>query len=52
MVFIINIIQIFFSVKKYRLAIARLRCSSHRLEIEAGRWHKPTRTPVENRKLM
>ena len=40
----------FVRVKKYRQAIARLPCSSHRLEIEAGRWHKPIRTPVENRK--
>ena len=40
----------FVRVKKYRQAIARLRCSSHRLEIEADRWHKPIRIPVENRK--
>ena len=40
----------FVRVKKCRQAIARLWCSSHRLEIEAGRWHKPIRTPVENRK--
>ena len=24
--------------------------ASHRLEIETGRWHKPNRTPVEERK--
>ena len=29
---------------------ARQRMASHRLEIEAGRWHKPNRTPVEGRK--
>ena len=40
----------FVRTKKYRQAIASLRCSSHRLETEAGRWHKPIRTPVENRK--
>ena len=40
----------FVRAKKYRQAIARLRCSSHRLEIEAGRWHKPIKTTVENRK--
>ena len=40
----------FVRVKMYRQAIARLRCTSLRLEIEAGRWHKPIRTPVENRK--
>lgn len=37
-------------VKKYRFALCRLRCSSHRLEIESGRWHKPVKTPIENRK--
>ena len=45
-----NFIQSIHRVKKYRQAIARLRCSSDRLEIEAGRLHKPIRTPVENRK--
>ena len=34
----------------YRQAIAILRCSSLTLEIEAGRWHKPIRTHVSNRK--
>ena len=34
----------FVRVKNYRQAIARLRCSSHRLEIEAGGWHKPVET--------
>ena len=38
------------SVRKYRQAIPRLQCSSHRLEIEAGRRYKLIRTPVENRK--
>lgn len=40
----------FVKVRKYRQALSRLRCSSHRLEIESGRWHKPVRTPIENRK--
>ena len=39
----------FVKVKKYRNAISRLKCSSHRLEIESGRWQKPIRTPVDER---
>ena len=30
--------------------MARLQSSSHRLETKAGRWHKPIRTHVGNRK--
>ena len=40
----------FIKVKKYRNALSRLRCSSHRLEIESGRWHRPIRKPVDERK--
>lgn len=40
----------FIKIKKFRYAFTRLRVSSHRLEIEAGRWHKPNKTPLENRK--
>ena len=40
----------FVTIKKFRYAFTRLRVASHRLEIEAGRWHKPNRTPVEERK--
>ena len=29
------------NVAKYRIALSRLRVSAHRLEIEAGRWHRP-----------
>ena len=29
------------TVRKFRYAFTRLRVASHRLEIEAGRWHKP-----------
>ena len=29
------------TVKKFRISLNRLRVSSHRLEIETGRWHKP-----------
>ncbi len=37
------------TLTKFRTAFARLKVSSHRLEIEAGRWN---RTPVEDRKCM
>ena len=37
------------SVSKYRVYLSRLRLSSHRLNIEAGRWNKPVRTPVNER---
>lgn len=35
--------------EKYRNAIASLKCLSHRLEIESGRWHKPIRKPIDER---
>ena len=35
--------------KKFRVALSRLRMSSHRLLIEAGRWTKPRRTPRDQR---
>ena len=35
---------------KYRYALTRLRTSSHRLEIETGRWTKPHSTPRSERK--
>ena len=37
-------------VSKFRTAISELRMSSHRLEIEVGRWARPQRTPVDQRK--
>ena len=40
----------FIKVKKCRNALSRLQCSSHRLEIESGRWHRPIRKPVDERK--
>lgn len=40
----------FITVKKFRVALTRLRVSSHRLEVETGRWHKPVSTPFDNRK--
>ena len=39
------------TVKKFRLVLAKLRTSSHRLEIEMGRWARPERTALENRKF-
>ena len=33
------------TVNTFRIALSRLRTSSHRLEIEAGRWAKPVRKP-------
>ena len=42
----------FVTVRKFRYAFTRLRVASHRLEIETGRWHKPNRTPIEERKCL
>ena len=36
-------------MKKFRIALSRLRMSSHRLVIESGLWTKPTRKPFEER---
>ena len=38
------------NVTKYRKSLSRLRLSSHRLEVEVGRWTKPNKTPIQNRK--
>ena len=37
-------------MKKFRVAMTKLRVSSHRLEIEVGRRTRPNRTPVDERK--
>ena len=37
------------TTSKFRVALSRLRLSSHRLEIETGRWAKPNSIPIENR---
>ena len=37
------------SVRKFRIALTKLRVSSHRLQIEAGRWSKPNSTPRNER---
>ena len=38
------------TLEKFRKKMSRYRVWSHRLEIEAGRWTKPNKTPLENRK--
>lgn len=35
---------------KLRKSLSKLRVSSHRLEIEMGRWAKPNKIPIQNRK--
>ena len=37
------------NLSKFRNALSRLRVSSHNLEIEAGRWHKPVSKPFSER---
>ena len=39
----------FVKVKRYKTALTRLKCSSHRLEMESGSWHKSIRTPTGQR---
>ena len=38
------------NVKKFQTSLSRLRMSSHRLEVETGRWTRPEKTLFENRK--
>ena len=38
------------SLEKFRHAISRIQMSSHRLEIERGRWHRPHSIPIDDRK--
>ena len=38
------------NIKKFRVALSKLRVSSHRLEIEVGRWSRPNRIPIDERK--
>ena len=40
------------NISKYRIALCRLRVSAHKLEIEAGRWHKPVAIPRNDRKCI
>ena len=41
----------FVKIKKFRVAMKKLRTSSHRLEIEVGRWARPNRIPITCNKL-
>lgn len=38
------------NIAKYRKQLSRLRVSSHRLEVEVGRWAKPNKIPYVDRK--
>ena len=38
------------TIRKFRTAMTKLRVSSHRLEVEIGRWSRPVSTPFDERK--
>ena len=38
------------NISKFQKVFSRLRMSSHRLEIEAGRWARPNSIPLDERK--
>ena len=40
------------NVNKFSQALSKIRVSSHRLEIEAGRWARPHSTPINDRKCL
>ena len=40
----------FITIRKFRIAMTKLRLSSHRLEVETGRWTRPVSTPFDDRK--
>ena len=40
------------NVCKYMKSVCKLRMSSHRLAIESGRWARPARIPIEERKCV
>ena len=40
------------NISKHRIALSRLRTSSHHLAIETGRWHKPISIPYNDRKCI
>ena len=40
------------NVCKYMKSVCKLRMSSHRLAIESGRWVRPVRIPIEERKCV
>ena len=39
-------------IEKFRFVMSRIRISSHRLKIEAGRWHRPQSIPLNERKCI
>ena len=39
-------------VEKFRFVLSRIRMSSHKLHIEAGRWHKPQSISLNERKCL
>ena len=39
----------FITIRKFRIAMTKLRVSSHRLEVETGRWTRPVSTPFDDR---
>ena len=36
------------NIEKFRTSLSKLRVSSHRLEVESGRWMRPHAIPFEN----
>jgi len=40
------------NIPKHRIALSRLRTSSHHLAIETRRWHRPISIPYNDRKCM
>ena len=40
------------NINKFSQAFSRLRMSSHRLEVESGRWVKPNAVPFDERKCV
>ena len=40
------------NISKHRIALSRLRTSSHHLAIETGRWQKPISIPYNDRKCI
>ena len=37
-------------INKFCIALSKLRVSSNRLEVEVGRWSRPNRIPIDERK--
>jgi hypothetical protein len=39
-------------VVKFRIALTRFRLSAHRLAISTGRWHKPNKIHINEKKML